>query len=84
MFFFQKNESAGASLVQVCSKLAPNLHPKLCLFVLFLFFLFVFVFVNALNMFFYMFFHVVYCFFCENHLVLVGNKWITTVCVQVF
>ena len=53
MFFL--NESAGASLVQVCSKLAPNLHPKLC-----------FCFLNALNMFFYMFFHVVYCFLVKT------------------
>ena len=57
--------------VQVWCKFAANLHPKLVFF---------FVFLTC-------FLHVFSCgllFFCENHLVLVGNKWITTVCVQVF
>ena len=73
-FFFSKNESAGASLVQVCCKLAPQ-----ALFFLFCFCFFFFFF----NMFFTCFF-MWFIVFCENHLVLVGNKWITTVCVQVF
>ena len=73
-FFFQKMNQQVQVWCKFAANLHQNLHPKLCLFVLFLFFLFVFVFVNALNMFFYMFFHVVYCFFVKNHLVISGQQ----------
>ena len=77
VFFYKKINRQ----VQVWCKFAANLHQTCTAsFIYFVFFVLFFVFFVFLTC----FFHVVYCFVCENHLVLVGNKWITTVCVQVF